>query len=64
MPRPFTRSVRPLGVPGAIRTVTSSPAMVGTLMSAPSAASANVTGNVIVKFSPLREKIGWGLTWS
>ena len=64
MPRPFTRKVRPLGVPGAIRTVTSSPAIVGTFMSAPNAASAKVTGTVIVKFSPLREKIGWGFTCS
>ena len=45
-PRPFTLSVRPLGVPGAMRTVTSSPSNVGIEISAPSAASEKVIGRV------------------
>ena len=64
IPRPLTRSTRPLDVPGAIRSVTSSPASVGTLMSPPSVASVNVTGTVNAMFSPLREKTAWGFTCS
>ena len=45
-PRPLTLKVLPDGVPGAIRTVTSSPSKVGTEISAPKVASANVIGRV------------------
>ena len=62
MPRPLTRKTRPLDVPGARRRVTSSPESVGTLISAPSAASVNATGTVIAMFSPLREKSACGFT--
>ena len=41
-----------------MRTVTSSPSSVGTFISAPSAASVNVTGRVISKFKSLRENTG------
>ena len=45
-PRPRTRKARPLGVPAGILRVTGAPPSVGTLMSAPSAASAKLTGTV------------------
>ena len=56
--RPFTRKVRPDRVPAGIRRVTGSPSRVGTLMSAPRAASGNVIGTVRVRLSSLRPKTG------
>src|SRR6478672_3485637 len=61
-PRPRTRKERPLGVPGGIFKVTGAPPRVGTLMSAPSAASAKLTGTVSVRLSPLRPNSGCGAT--
>src|SRR5215469_1292890 len=63
-PLPRTRNVRPPGVPAGIRRLTGIPPSDGTLISAPSAASVNVTGTVIVRFVPERPKTpcGCGLT--
>ena len=63
-PRDLILSVRPFGVPGAIRTVTSSPSRVGTFISAPKAASAKVTGSVISKFNSFLEKTGCFTTFT
>src|SRR5690625_163537 len=57
-PRPRIRNVRPLGVPGGIRSVTGIPFSVGTLISAPSDASGKVTGTVTVRCSSLRPNTG------
>ncbi len=61
-PRPLTRKVRPLVVPDGSRSVTGAPPRVGTLISAPSAASGNVTGKDRVRLSPLRPKSRCGCT--
>src|SRR5215472_6905714 len=61
-PLPRTRNVRPFGVPGGIRTLTGMPRCDGTLISAPSAASGNVTGTVTVRFEPDRPNTGCGVT--
>ena len=61
-PLPRARKVRPLGVPAGIRTLTGTPRSDGTLISAPSAASVNVTGTLTVRLSPLRPKIGCCVT--
>ena len=61
-PLPFTRNVRPDRVPGGMRSVTGPPSRVGTVMSAPSAASGNVTGTVSVRSSPARPNSGCGAT--
>src|SRR6185312_7726302 len=61
-PRPFTRSVRPDGVPAGTLTLTKSPASVGTSICAPRAASGNVTGTWIRMLSPSRWKKVCGLT--
>ena len=53
-PLPFTLNVRPLRVPAGMRMVTGSPDRVGTLTSAPRAASAKVIGTLRVRFRPLR----------
>lgn len=58
------RIVRPPGVPGGSFSVTEGPFSVGTLMSAPRAASAKVTGTVTVRLSPLRPNTGWESTWT
>ena len=58
-PLPRTRSTLPLGVPAGSRTVTW-PSSVGTFTSAPSAASANVTGTRTVRSLPLRPNNGCG----
>src|SRR5690606_4169762 len=57
-PLPRARMVRPLGVPGGSFSVTGGPPSVGTRTSPPSAASANVTGTVTVRLSPLRPNTG------
>ena len=61
-PLPRTRKVRPFGVPGGSRSVTGGPSRVGTLTSAPSAASGKVTGTVSVRLSPVRPNTGCGVT--
>src|SRR5208282_1594031 len=61
-PLPGTLNVRPFGVPAGIRTVTGAPRCDGTLTSAPSASSANVTGTVTVRSEPDRPNTGCGLT--
>src|SRR5260221_7026795 len=61
-PLPRTRNVRPFGVPAGIRTLTGIPRCDGTLISAPSAASGNVTGTVTVRLEPDRPNTGCGLT--
>ena len=62
MPRPRTRTVLPVCVPGGTFTVTGA-SSVGTLTWAPSAASGKVTGTFTVRSHlPLRAKIGWGAT--
>src|SRR3954447_5600424 len=61
-PRPRTRKLRPFGVPAGIFRVTGAPSSVGTLISAPSAASSKLTGTVRVRLSPLRPKSGWPAT--
>ena len=61
-PLPRTRKVRPLGVPAGIFRVTGAPESVGTLISAPSAASSKETGTSRVRLSPLRPKSRCGET--
>src|SRR6516164_8943767 len=61
-PLPGARNVRPLGVPAGIRMLTGTPRSVGTLISAPSAASVKVTGTDTVRLSPDRPKMGCGVT--
>src|SRR5487761_802865 len=61
-PLPLTRNVRPFGVPGGMRTVTGMPRWDGTLISAPSAASVNVTGTVTVRLSPVLPNTLSGVT--
>src|SRR5215213_11291649 len=60
-PRPRTRQVRPFWVPAGTLRVTG-PSRVGTLSSVPRAASAKVTGTVMVRSWPLRPNSGWGVT--
>src|SRR6218665_2294249 len=57
-PRPFTRRMRPLGVPGATLSLTGTPPRVGTSIVAPSAASTNVTGTLTLRLSPSRSNPG------
>ena len=52
------------GVPGGIFTVTGPPLRVGTLMSAPSAASSKLTGTDSVRLSALRPNSGWLATFT
>ena len=59
-PLPFTRNVRPERVPAGMRSVTGPSSRVGTVMSAPRAASAKVTGTVRVRSRPLRRNSGCG----
>src|SRR5215472_12097281 len=61
-PLPGARNVRPLGVPAGMRMLTGVPRSVGTLISAPSAASVTVTGTVTVRLSPDLPKMGCGVT--
>ena len=63
IPRPFTRWRLPGWVPGRSRSLTSEPSSVGTAMSAPSAAWANVTGTRTVRLLPDRPNRGWRVTW-
>ena len=57
---PATDAEHPaVGVPGGIRRVTGGPPSVGTLISAPRAASSKVTGASSVRLSPLRPKSVW-----
>src|SRR5215469_14482725 len=59
-PLPRTRKVRPFGVPAGIRKLTGMPPCDGTLISAPSAASAKVTGTVTVRLEPERLNVPCG----
>src|SRR5690606_7211681 len=61
-PRPFTRSTRPLGVPGATRKRTGAPSSVGTSIVAPRAASVKVTGTSTRRLAPSRSNTGCGRT--
>src|SRR5215469_2707127 len=61
-PFPRTRNVRPLGVPAGMRRLTGMPWCVGTLISAPSAASLKVSGTVSVRLWPLRPNTLCGST--
>src|SRR5215213_1161075 len=60
-PRPRTRKVRPFWVPPGTLRVTG-PSRVGTFSSVPRAASAKVTGTVMVRSWPLRPNRGCGVT--
>src|SRR5580658_1165790 len=60
-PRPFTRKVRPDGVPAGTLRVTGSP-KVGTVRVVPRAASAKETGSVSVRLRPRRPKVSWPST--
>src|SRR4030095_166188 len=60
-PRPLTRKVRPFWVPAGTLRVTG-PSRVGTLSSVPRAASAKVTGTVMVRSWLLRPNSGCGVT--
>ena len=60
MPLPLTRWRLPGCVPGLMRSVTVGPSSVGTAMSAPSAASAKVTGTRTVRSLPVRPNRGCG----
>src|ERR1700733_5090078 len=61
-PLPGIRNVRPFGVPAGMRKLTGIPRCDGTLISAPSASSANVTGTVTVRLWPDRPNTGCGAT--
>src|SRR5215469_14546695 len=61
-PLPRTRNVRPFGVPAGMRRFTGMPLSDGTLISAPRAASGNVTGTVTVRLWPDRPNTGCGST--
>src|SRR3954470_17175119 len=63
-PRPLTRNVRPERVPAGTLMVTGEPSTVGTLTSAPSAASEKVTGTVIVTSLSRRPNNGCGSTFA
>src|SRR5579859_7626536 len=61
-PLPLARRIVPLAVPGLILRMNGTPCSIGTLISAPSAASANVTGTVTVRLSPDRPNTLSGVT--
>ena len=63
-PLPFTLKVRPLRVPAGMRIVTGSPDRVGTLTSAPRAASGKVIGTGSVRLRPLRPNSECCPTWT
>jgi hypothetical protein len=62
-PRPRTRRVRPLAVPGGTLSETV-PSSVGTVSVVPSAASANVIGTVSVRSASLRPNSACSATWT
>src|SRR3954447_16123365 len=62
MPLPLTRWREPDAVPGRNRSITREPSSVGTSMSPPSAASANVIGTLTVRLLPSRPNSRCGVT--